>query len=121
MKIIKDKTNYEFTESDLSLCGKGQKFVPKPLRRDLTKKFDEFSAFSRKLHLAVYHQRKKREREHEGASSFKEGSENGVQNSDSYDSGDSALESEITRYPWTPKSTFDPQLGVNPALEEFLT
>ena len=48
-------------ESDLSLCRKGQKFVP--------------------------------------------GSE---------------LESETTRYPWTPKSTFDPQPGANPALGEFL-
>ena len=63
----------------------------------------------------MYHRRRKREREHEGASSFKEGSEGGVQNSDSYDSGDSDLESETTRYPWTPKNTF------NPALEEFLT
>ena len=44
-----------------------------------------------------------------------------MQNSDSYNSGNSDLESETTRYPWTPKSTFDPQPGVNPALEEFLT
>ena len=104
-------------ESDLSLCTKGQNFVPKPL--NLIKKFDEFSAFSRKLRLAVYHQHRKREREHEGDSSFKDGSEDGVDNSDSYDSGDSDLESETTGYPWTPKSTFDPQLGQVQLLSNF--
>ena len=45
----------------------------------------------------VHYQHRKRESEHEGGSSFKEGLEDGVDNSDNYDSRDSHLELESTR------------------------
>ena len=67
--IIKDSTNWLFTESDLSLCAKGQKFIPKPLRIDLVKKYEDFTSFCRKLRLALYHSRRRREITVEGAES----------------------------------------------------
>ena len=38
MVNIKDRTDYQFSDSDIDLCGKGQKFVPQPMRIDLIKK-----------------------------------------------------------------------------------
>ena len=35
---IKDRTDYQFSDSDIDLCGKGQTFVPKPMRIDLIKR-----------------------------------------------------------------------------------
>ena len=67
--IIKDSTNWLFTESDLSLCAKGQKFIPKPLRIDLVKKYEDFTSFCRKLRLALYHSRRRREITVEGSES----------------------------------------------------
>ena len=67
--IIKDLTNWLFTESDLSLCAKGQKFIPKPLRIDLVKKYSDFTSFCRKLRLALYHSRRRREITAEGSES----------------------------------------------------
>ena len=51
---VKDTTGYDFSESDLLLFGKGQKFVPTPIRVDLVKKHEDFLEFSRKLRLKVY-------------------------------------------------------------------
>ena len=51
---IKDRTGYQLTDSDTSLCAKGQKFVPMPMRVDLIKKHEDFIKFSRKLRLQVY-------------------------------------------------------------------
>ena len=56
--IIKDSINWVFTESDLSLCAKGQKFIPEPFRIDPVKKYDDFTSFCRKLRLALYHSRR---------------------------------------------------------------
>ena len=44
----------DFSESDLLLFGKGQKFVPTPKRVDLVKKHEDFLEFNRKLRLKVY-------------------------------------------------------------------
>ena len=65
--IIKDSTNWLFIESDLSLCAKGQKFIPKPLRIDLVKKYDDFTSFCRRLRLALYHSRRRWEITVEGS------------------------------------------------------
>ena len=67
--IITDSTNWVFTESDLSLCAKGQKFIPKALRIDLVKKYDNFTSCCRKLRLALYHSRRGREITVEGSES----------------------------------------------------
>ena len=76
--IIKDSTNWLFTESDLSLCAKGQKFIPKPLRIDLVRKYEDFTLFCRKLRLALYHSRRRREITVEGLHrGFKHGLKNG--------------------------------------------
>ena len=66
---MKDSTNWVFTESDLSLCAKGQKFISKPLRIDLVKKYDDFTSFCMKLKLALYHSRRIREITVEGSES----------------------------------------------------
>ena len=67
--IIKDSTNWLFIELDLSICAKGQKFIPEPLRIDLVKKYENFTSFCRKLRLALYHSRRRREIMVEGSES----------------------------------------------------
>ena len=47
-------SRYQLTDSDISSCGKGQKFVPMPMRVDLIKKHEDFIKFSRKLRFQVY-------------------------------------------------------------------
>ena len=52
---VKDTSGYDFSESDLLLFGKRQKFLPTPKRVDLVKKkHEDFLKFSRKLRLKVY-------------------------------------------------------------------
>ena len=66
--IIKDSTNWLFTESNLSLCAKDLNCA-KSLRIDLVKKYEDFTSFCRKLRLALYHSRRRREITGEGSES----------------------------------------------------
>ena len=61
MTNIKDRTDYQFSDSDIDLCGKGQKFVPKPMRIDLIKKQEDFISFSRKMRLKIYFDNRNRD------------------------------------------------------------
>ena len=51
---VKDTTGYGFSESDMLLFGKGQKFVSTPKCVDLVNKCEDFLEFKRKLRLKVY-------------------------------------------------------------------
>ena len=51
---IKDRSDYQFSDIDISLCGRGKKFVPKPVRIALIKKHEDFISFSRKMRLEKY-------------------------------------------------------------------
>ena len=58
---IKDRTDYQFSDSDIDLCGKGQKFVPQPMRIDSIKKHEDFIKFSRKMRLKIYFDNRNRD------------------------------------------------------------
>ena len=58
-----DRTDYQWSEADIKLCNKSQKFLPTPERRNLDNKITEFLEFSRKLRLAVYFDRQGRSNE----------------------------------------------------------
>ena len=91
-----DNTNVEWTQAQLNLLVKGQKFVPTPKKVDRVQKFKYFLCFARKLRLAIFFHRRSRE-------------------------GGGGEISEGTKYPWTKANEFDPVPGENMALEEFLT
>ena len=91
-----DNTNVEWTQTQLNLLAKGQKFIPSPKKVDRVQKFKDFLSFAWKLMLAIFFHRRSQE-------------------------GDSGEVSEGTKYPWTKASEFDPVPGENMALEEFLT
>ena len=91
-----DNTNVEWSQAQLNLLAKGQKFIPTPKKVDRVQKFKDFLSFARKLRLAIFFHRRSQE-------------------------GGGGEISESTQYPWTKASEFDPVPGENMALEEFLT
>ena len=98
-------THLEWTEEQLSVLSKGQKLVPAPERVNVADKYGDFSEFARKLRLAIYFYRKRKE--------------NKVLNDETGKSIESESGSEDE--PWKPKSTFDPDPGDSDSLEEFLS
>ena len=105
---IKDRTGYQLTDSDISFCGKGQKFVPMRMRVDLIKKHEDFIKFSRKLRLQVY---------------FDNCTNKDSQGSN-LSSGDLREEEGFIVHKgpsaWERQSEFVPKVGENGALDEFL-
>ena len=91
-----DKTNVAWTQAQLNLLAKGQKFIPTPKKVDRVQKFKDFLSFARKLRLAVFFHRRSQE-------------------------GGGGEISEGTKCPWTKASEFGPVPGENMDLEEFLT
>ena len=49
-----DNTNVAWTQAQLNLLAKGQKFIPTPKKVDKVQKFKDFLSFARKLRLAVF-------------------------------------------------------------------
>ena len=105
---IKDRTDYQFSDSDISLCGKGQKFVPIPIRTDLIKKHEDFISFSRKMRLKIY---------------FDNRSGDYSSESNVYVEGSREEELPVSyegHTPWVKPSNFTPKADDNEALEDFL-
>ena len=107
---VNDTTGYGFSESDMLLFGKGQKFVPTPKRVDLVKKKNEdFLEFSHKLRLKGYFHN--RDSEHGGGNDHISVREQGKED----------LEFEYEGpTPWKKNSEFEPYAGENETVEEFL-
>ena len=105
---IKDRTDYQFSDSNIDLCGKGQKFVPKPMRIDLIKKHEDFISFSRKMRLKIYFDNRNRDYSSE---------------SNVYSEASGVEEPPISyegHTQWARPSNFTPKAGDNEALEYFL-
>ena len=85
-----DRTECDPSQPMISLMSKGQKFVPMPNRVDLTKKYNDFLRFCRIVRLGIF---------------FK-------------DQQDNRPGSEIE--PWLRSSSFQPEQGINEAVEKFL-
>ena len=49
-----DNTNVEWTQVQLNLLAKGQKFIPTPKKVDRVQKFKDFLSFAQKLRLAIF-------------------------------------------------------------------
>ena len=105
---IKDRTDYQFSDSDIDLCGKGQKFVPQPMRIDLIKKHEDFISFSQKMRLKIYFDN--RNRDYGGESYVYSEASRGEELPVSYEG----------HTPWAKPSNFTPKAGDNEALEDFL-
>ena len=105
---IKDRTDYQFSDSDIDLCGKGQKFVPQPMRIDLIKKHEDFISFSRKMRLKIYFDSRNRDYSSEG-NVYSEAS-----------GGEEPPISYEGHTPWAKPSNFTPKAGDNEVLEDFL-
>ena len=86
-----DNTNYSMSETEKEVCAKGLKFVPSVKRVDVNKKHEEFHSFARSLRLAVYFYRR-----------------GTLENND------------YVQYPWSKKSKWEPAVGINIQLEEYL-
>ena len=56
-----DNTNVEWTQAQLNLLAKGQKFIPTPKKVDRVQKFKDFLSFARKLRLAIFFYRRSQE------------------------------------------------------------
>ena len=98
-----DNTPLEWTEEQLSVLSKGQKFVPAPKRVNLADKYDDFTEVARKLRLGMYFHRKRKK------SPVNDEAGEGIE-------GEFGSEGE----PWKSKSAFDPDPGDSDSLEEFL-
>ena len=105
---IKDRTDYQFSDSDIDLCGKGQKFVPKPIRIDLIRKHEDFISFSRKMRLKICFDN--RNRDYSGEGNVYSEALGGEEPPISYEG----------HTPWAKPSNFTPKAGDNEALEDFL-
>ena len=81
-----DNTNVDWTQAQLNLLPKGQKFIPTPKKVDRVQKFKDFLSFARKLRLAIFFHRCSLE-------------------------GVVGEISEGTKYPWTKASEFYPVPG----------
>ena len=108
MVNIKDRTDYQFSDSDIDLCGKGQKFVPQPMRIDLIKKHEDFISFSRKMGLKIHFDN--RNRDYSNESNVYSEASGGEEPPISYEG----------HTPWAKPSNFTPKAGDNEALEDFL-
>ena len=94
---IKDRTGYQFADSDISLCGKGQKFLSMAMRVDFIEKHEDFINFSRKLRLQVYFDnRTDKDSQRSNSSSEESG-------------GEERLVVLTGPTPWEKQSEFDPR------------
>ena len=91
-----DRTGVDWTQAQLNLLSKGQKFVPSPYKVDQVSKYKDFMSFAGKLRLAVYFNRL-REQNRESS------------HSESY--GDDKM-------PWEKPSNFDPPPSESEVLED---
>ena len=105
---IKDRTDYQFSDSDISLCGKGKKFVPKRMRIDLTKKHEYFISFSQKMRLKIYFDNRNRDYSSE-SNVYIEGS-----------GGEELPVSYEGHTTWVKPSNFTHKAGDNEGIEDFL-
>ena len=105
---IKERTDYQFSDGDIDLYGKGKKFVPKPIKIDFIKKHEDFISFSRKMRLNIYFDN--RNRDYSGKSNVYSEASGGEEPPVSYEG----------HTLWAKHSNFTPEAGDNEALEDFL-
>ena len=87
-----DRNESELSPAMISLMSEGQKFVPVPGRINLTKKYSNFLRFCQTIRLAMLF----KDKQHD------------------YDLADAIVE------PWILKSSFQPEVGGNEVVENFL-